>query len=210
MMLEDYIRRNRKLVLYFSPLLYFRREACANVSPLEKYNSGVDIPCRIRGINPMDPSFCVVWFLWLLPSCTIRRQTSGHCGKSITKDEEEAFEARFSNDEIGMYDGLSLHICARYGSYSLEFDILNRELTSVSGGLGWKIFNGVCKVRCPHIYASLAVIPPMPWNYMVSTYPLQSIMSSFFCEGVMVFISRGYSLGGKLYSSVFIPDFANI
>lgn len=76
-----------------------------------------------------------------------RRQWQGKCGKSIAQGEQEVFEAVFTEDDVEKYNGLSIHVCARYGKYKLDLEILGKGMNPVSGGLGYKIFNGVCKVR---------------------------------------------------------------
>lgn len=53
-----------------------------------------------------------------------------------------------------LYEGdennrISMHVCAPYGTYELELEILDGAKPA-SGEIGWEIYQGLCEVRVEH------------------------------------------------------------
>lgn len=91
-------------------------------------------------LNPF-PCICVCWVLPAQNS-----QKDGKCGEAIRKADAARFSGTFYASDVGTSDDLSLHVCAPYGNYYLELQILD-DVKPVSGEIGWEIYQGRCKVR---------------------------------------------------------------
>lgn len=77
---------------------------------------------------------------------TEHSRKSGKCGTSLPKTEMADFSGVFYDSDVGKSEGISLKVCAPYGAYTVELEII-KATEEVSGDIGVKIFQGSCEVR---------------------------------------------------------------
>lgn len=68
------------------------------------------------------------------------------CGQSMSKSDLAECSGVFYASDVDTADGLSLHVCAPYGTYGLELKLFADGTMPVSGEIDWKIYQGLCEV----------------------------------------------------------------